>query len=95
MGRDVFSRLVRGAQISLTVGIISTTFAAVIGVFLGMCAGYYGKFIGNIIMRITDLIMCYPFIITSVIAAAIIVQTMSPFILNPSARSQQTSYIAL
>ena len=72
LGRDVLSRLSKGAQISLTVGLISTTIAASIGVILGMSAGYFGRVIGSTIMRITDLIMCYPFIITSVIAAALL-----------------------
>ena len=70
LGRDVFTRMIFGARISLAVGFISVFIILVIGTFLGIISGYYGGKTDYIIMRFTDIILCFPtfFLIILVIA---------------------------
>ena len=70
LGRDVFTRMIFGARISLSVGFISVFIILVIGTFLGIISGYYGGKIDYIIMRFTDIVLCFPtfFLIILVIA---------------------------
>ncbi|MEW5724404.1 MAG: ABC transporter permease [Thermodesulfobacteriota bacterium] len=70
LGRDVLSRLVFGARISLKVGFVAVGLATLIGLVLGAAAGYYGGFVDAVIMRFVDLMLCFPafFLILSVIA---------------------------
>lgn len=59
-GYDVFSRLMYGGRISLTVGFVVVILETVIGVFLGGIAGYFGKWVDQLIMRIVDIFNCVP-----------------------------------
>jgi peptide/nickel transport system permease protein len=75
MGRDLLSRLVYGAQISLTVAIFAVIMEVVIGTVLGALAGYYGGFVDWIIMRITDVFLSIPLlplllVLTAIVAAS-------------------------
>ncbi|RKY42835.1 MAG: peptide ABC transporter permease [Candidatus Makaraimicrobium thalassicum] len=60
LGRDVFSRMVYGARISLSVGFIAVFISLGIGVFLGGLSGYYGGWIDTIVMRIVEIMYCFP-----------------------------------
>ena len=70
LGRDVLSRMIWGARISLKVGFVATGFAIMIGTMLGAVSGYYGGWIDSIIMRFVDIMLCFPtfFLILAVIA---------------------------
>jgi peptide/nickel transport system permease protein len=70
LGRDVYTRMVYGARISLYVGIIAAGLATLIGVILGSVAGYYGGMVETVIMRFTDVMLCFPsfFLILTIIA---------------------------
>lgn len=70
LGRDVLSRMIYGARVSLLVGFVSAGLASVIGVALGAVAGYFGGRVDTLIMRLVDVMLCFPtfFLILAVIA---------------------------
>lgn len=70
LGRDIFTRMIYGSRISLVVGFISVFIILIIGTFLGIVSGFYGGKIDYIIMRFTDIVLCFPtfFLILLIIA---------------------------
>ncbi len=70
LGRDVMSRMIWGAGVSLKVGFVATGIAIIIGTILGALSGYYGKWVDAAIMRFVDIMLCFPtfFLILAVIA---------------------------
>ena len=78
IGRDIWARLVYGARISLSVGAVAVSIATTIAVVLGSVAGYLGGRVDNVIMRFTDVMMCFPTFLLIVTATAI----LPPNILN-------------
>jgi peptide/nickel transport system permease protein len=70
LGRDVLSRLAYGARISLTVGFMVIILSTSIGLAIGSLAGYYGGAVDYTLMRLTDIMLCFPvfFLILSVVA---------------------------
>ena len=70
LGRDVLSRMIYGARISLKVGFVAVGIATLIGIVLGALAGYYSGWVDAVIMRLVDIMLCFPafFLILAVIA---------------------------
>ncbi len=70
LGRDVLSRIIFGSQVSLKVGFVSVGLATLIGLLIGAVAGYYGGWVDQLLMRLVDLMLCFPafFLILAVIA---------------------------
>ncbi len=70
IGRDIFSRVIYGAQISMRVAIFAEALGLVIGVSLGLIAGYYGGLAETIIMRVVDVFLAFPLLIVAVALVA-------------------------
>ncbi len=81
VGRDVLSRLLYGLRISLFVGVAATLVSTVIGVILGLLSGYFGGVLDMIIMRFTDMVMSFPYILLVLVAAAIFKPGLNTIIL--------------
>jgi ABC-type dipeptide/oligopeptide/nickel transport system permease subunit len=65
-GRDLYTRILYGARVSLEVGIVSVGLALVIGVTLGLIAGYYGGWLDTLIMRIVDIVLSFPVLLLAI-----------------------------
>lgn len=77
-GRDVLSRVLHGARISLSVGLLAALLAALPGLLLGLLSGYYGGWFDRVVMRLTDLALSFP----SLILALGIVAILDPGLVN-------------
>jgi peptide/nickel transport system permease protein/dipeptide transport system permease protein len=70
LGRDILSRLIYGARVSLTLGVVSVGLALTLGALLGALAGYYKGWLDNLIMRFMDIILAFPHILLAIVIVA-------------------------
>lgn len=70
--RDVFSRVIYGARVSLWVGFITVSFSIIVGTFLGAVSGYIGGWIDNVIMRFMDIILAFPFLLLAIAIVSVL-----------------------
>lgn len=78
LGRDIFSRILFGARLSIWVGFASVILSVVVGTFLGIIAGFYGRWVDTIISRIFDIMLAFP----SILLAIAIVSILGPSLTN-------------
>ena len=72
LGRDVLSRLIYGARVSLWIGFVVVALTAVVGVLIGLISGYFGGWIDSIIMRLADIWLAFPFLVFAVALVALL-----------------------
>ena len=78
LGRDVLSRIIYVARISLIIGLVPTSLSMMLGILLGLMAGYLGKWVDNIIMRFADIMLAFP----SLLLAMVVTYTLGSGIVN-------------
>ncbi len=78
LGRDILSRILHGSQISLRVGLISVSIAGIVGVSLGIAAGFYGGWFDDIVMRLIDVLLAFP----GILLALTIIAILGPGLIN-------------
>lgn len=76
-GRDVFSRLVSGGRVTLTIGLVAVLISTLIGVIVGMIAGFYGKWLDNLLMRLAEIINAVPFMPLAITLSSIVATKMN------------------
>lgn len=70
LGRDVFSRIISGARVTIPLSLLLVALSVIIGATLGAIAGFFGRWVDETIMRITDLVMAFPTVILAMVVAA-------------------------
>lgn len=78
LGRDVYSRIIEGSKVSLAVGIVAVGISLIIGVPLGLIAGFFGGWTDKIIMRIVDIMLCFP----TIFLVLMVITFLEPSIIN-------------
>src|SRR6266446_671334 len=81
LGRDVLSRLIFGARVSMVVGLTAVLFAGIVGTTLGIVSGYLGGWVDQVIMRITDAWLALPVLVFAIFLAAIVGPRVSNIII--------------
>jgi peptide/nickel transport system permease protein len=72
LGRDIFTRILYGGRVSLAVGIFSTLFSLAVGVLIGALAGFYGGWLDNVLMRLTDTFLIMPVVFVLILFSALL-----------------------
>lgn len=72
LGRDIFARLIAGAEVSLTVAMMVTAATMTVGTALGLIAGYYGGWVDRVLMHVTDVFLAFPGILLAIAFAAVL-----------------------
>lgn len=72
LGRDILSRIIYGARYSLLIGVISISIALLLGIFLGVVAGYFGGRVDLLLMRLIDILLAFPYILLAIAIVAIL-----------------------
>jgi peptide/nickel transport system permease protein/dipeptide transport system permease protein len=75
-GRDILSRIIYGARISLVIGFISVSISLIFGSFIGLISGFYGGWIDKISMRIIDIMLAFPYILLTIVIVALLGPTL-------------------
>jgi peptide/nickel transport system permease protein len=78
LGRDILSRIIYGARISLTAGLAAVALATVVGTIVGLVAGYFGRWPDSLLMRVMDVLLAFP----SILLAIVIVSILGPSLPN-------------
>jgi peptide/nickel transport system permease protein len=81
LGRDVLSRIIYGARASLFVGVLSVVAAAVIGTLIGLVAGYFGRWVDALTMRVMDIVFAFPSILLALAITAVLGPSLSNAVL--------------
>ena len=71
LGRDIFVRIAYGARVSLLVGVVSTGIAVMIGVVVGLTAGFFGGLVDSVLARLVDVVLCVPFLLVAIALVSI------------------------
>ena len=82
LGRDVFTRILYGGRVSLTVGLFSTFLSIALGILVGALSGYFGGWIDSVLMRITDAFLTFPTIFVLIILGAFLREQQVPWLKN-------------
>jgi peptide/nickel transport system permease protein len=102
VGRDVFSRVVYGARVSLRIGILATLLAVSIGILVGSIAGYVGRWVDTLLMRIVDIFFAIPYFVLAAVIAVVLTRSENTVIVVigvtawlPMARIVRSSILSL
>ncbi|MEV4442651.1 ABC transporter permease [Streptomyces sp. NPDC049577] len=82
LGRDVFSRVIYGARIAVIVGLASMLLATVLGIILGALAGYFGRGVDSLIMRIADIFFAFPLLVGAIVIILLTGRGVLPVVLS-------------
>ena len=102
LGRDVFAGIVHGARVSLMIGLISTVIAVVIGVTMGAVAGFFGGWVDDVLVRITEFFQTIPSFIFAILLVAIMTPSLGSIVTSiavvtwpPIARLARSEFMSL
>jgi len=72
LGRDEFARLIYGGRVSIAVGVVAASISMLVGILVGATAGYFGRWVDNVLMRFVDIVLSIPAIALLIVVAAIV-----------------------